>query len=748
MLRGPQRIGRLGLARLKKALIFPSEDLDLFTEPDCRAVIYRFNTNVLDTDRRELWCGGEPVTVEPQVFDLLILLIQNNARVVSKDEIIAQIWQGRIVSDATISTRINSARRAVGDNGRDQTVIRTIVRRGFRFVADLTEDAHGYLVGGASNQGIPNAPSDAIAISATHDAASVVHSAANEPKEKVLFSRHLGAILAAEIVGYWRLMNSDESKTLAALRKMRAETFGPTIAGQRGKIIKSMGSGWLVEFSNTVDAVNCALQLQERMAGHETIKLRIGIHIGDVLHEDVDIFGDAVNLATRLQEFTQPGSVSISEPVYANLDGTLAPAFDDAGQHALKNILRPVQIWVRNPGDAPSMNSRSIGSGRAAFAGFPMLAIEPVKTSDERTDVQELAHALTNDLQTYLGSSSWLTAAIVEQPGNRNYIVRSALRGRANRLRLEVSLSSATGQQLWASKYDGDLDDTFEWQDATAEDVTSNVFGHILDAENARLSTKQLASMTAEECLLCGLMHFSAIEPGGIREGLSFFQLAISKDQDLAPAYAWAAMSIFAAISIGRQEAVTEYLPSLPEWIHKARTLSAIGSNTVTYTALAKYVSERDVMVLRREIEEGLRRAPFDPEGLYACGFGYVFLGEPQAAQDCMRKCLRLGHLNPFSATARGGMAIACVQAGRDEAAIDHAKKAIVIAPSYSAPYRALAAACAHLGRQKEASEAITRVLELVPGDSVSFTRDRSSYRDTPGVRRYLEGLRLAGLPD
>ena len=119
--------------------------------------------------------------------------------------------------------------------------------------------------------------------------------------------RRLAAILAADVVGYSRLMGADEAGTLAALRKLRAELFGPVVAGQRGKVIKSMGDGWLVEFVSSVAAVSCALQVQDRLAGHETIKLRIGVHIGDVVHEAEDIFGNAVNVAARLQEVADPG---------------------------------------------------------------------------------------------------------------------------------------------------------------------------------------------------------------------------------------------------------------------------------------------------------------------------------------------------------------------------------------------------------------------------------------------------------
>lgn len=183
--------------------------------------------------------------------------------------------------------------------------------------------------------------------------------------------RRLAAILAADVVGYSRLMGADEAGTLAALRDLTAAVIGPACSGNRGKVVKSLGDGWLMRFPSAVDAVNCAMQMQDRLAGHDRFSLRIGILAGDVVHEEDDKFGDAVNIAARLEAECEPGEVIVSDAAFISLDGTLTPSFDDTGERALKNIARPVRVWTRPRPQPPSQNSTESDS-------LPRLTIAPV----------------------------------------------------------------------------------------------------------------------------------------------------------------------------------------------------------------------------------------------------------------------------------------------------------------------------------------------------------------------------------
>ncbi len=302
--------------------------------------------------------------------------------------------------------------------------------------------------------------------------------------------RKLAAILAADVVGYSRLLGNDEVSKLAALRQLRSELFAPTIAGHHGTIIKSMGDGWLVEFSSAADAVNCAMRVQDKLLDNATIKLRIGIHIGDIVHEDEDIFGDGVNIAARLQEIAQPGSVAISDAVQGALDGTLRPSFDDQGQQYLKNIAQPVRAWSR--GGEIAANP----SAYAHQAGFPRLSIAPIETSSDNAEVRDLADALTSDLETFLGASHWMLANISVKPIPNSYVARGILRARGSKIRLDMNLMAPDGERLLSDKYDGDLTDGFDWLDTTSQELATRLYGPILDREISSL--RQLPKRTEQ----------------------------------------------------------------------------------------------------------------------------------------------------------------------------------------------------------------------------------------------------------
>ncbi len=560
--------------------------------------------------------------------------------------------------------------------------------------------------------------------------------------------RKLAAVLAADIVGYSRLMGADEEQTLAALRQFRAEVFGPTVAGQTGKIIKSMGDGWLVLFESAVDAVGCALMLQDRLAGHGVIKLRIGVHIGDIAQEDEDIFGDAVNVAARLQEIAEQGGVTISDAIYGSLDGTLVPSFNDGGVRELKNIDRAIQTWHRaldGPG-TPSNHKRR--SACSAGMGFPSLKIEPVTTSDTRSDVRELAESLTSDLETYLNSAEWLLSKTNLEGTSQDYSLRAVLRARQDRLRLEARLSGAGGESLWTEKLDGDLADSFDWQDTVGEAIASNVLGRIRDAERQKLAASPIPDRSAAECLLSGLLDWNIADPQAVTHSLRLLQAAIQREPDNVMALTLAVSHLFSASACGYTDAIEEFLPLADEWLQRALSHPSLDVAEELCLACVKFRGTVDAAELRAAINRALRQSPFSAHVLAWAGWGWLWLGEPQQALDCFQKFGRLGRLSHYSEAVSGGFALACVQAGRDKAAIDHIENSLKTTRVHPTMSRALAAAYAHLGRSDEATAAIEQLLSLIPGETISAIRKRAKYAESPATRRYFEGLRMAGLPE
>jgi len=223
-------------------------------------------------------------------------------------------------------------------------------------------------------------------------------------------SRKLAAILAADVVGYSRMIGEDEAATLAALHGLRNEVFGPVFADCNGHVVKSMGDGWLVEFASAVEAVSAAMQVQDRLKQHPKIALRMGIHIGDVTHSEGEIYGDGINIAARLEALAPKAGVLISDAVYSSLDGTLSPSFEEAGSRTLKNIARPVITWLRAPDGAGDLAASTVAQQTAS--NLPVLNLRPIKNSDTRPEVQDIADALTADVGTYFGSINWLTTQI------------------------------------------------------------------------------------------------------------------------------------------------------------------------------------------------------------------------------------------------------------------------------------------------------------------------------------------------
>jgi class 3 adenylate cyclase len=284
----------------------------------------------LDLNRSALLApGGAEVPLGPKSFALLRLLAENAGRLLGRDEIMDAVWPGEFATDDSITRCVLEIRRALGDKG--QRVLRTVPKRGYLFAAEVT-----------------SGPLAAVDLAAPKPARPGGAEAETMPRVR----RRLAAILAADLVGYSRLLAEDEAATLAALRGMRAELLEPLAEAHGGRVFATMGDGFLAEFPSSVLALRCALALQaglaERGAGRpepERFAFRIGVDQGEVVEEGDGITGDGVNVAVRLQALAEPGGICMSGRVREDVAGKLALDPDDLGERALKNIPRPVRAF-------------------------------------------------------------------------------------------------------------------------------------------------------------------------------------------------------------------------------------------------------------------------------------------------------------------------------------------------------------------------------------------------------------------
>jgi adenylate cyclase len=349
--------------------------------------------------------------------------------------------------------------------------------------------------------------------------------------------RKLLAILAADVVGYSRLMEVDEAGTLARLKTHRLELIDPTIARHHGRIIKSIGDGLLVEFQSVVDAVECASEIQAGMARRNAdvsparaIQLRIGINLGDVIVDGDDIFGDGVNVAARLEALADPGGICVSAAVREQVGARLDAAFEDLGEQSVKNITRPIRIYrVSTSGAGAAAGAAGAGPGKAGAK--PSIAVLPFANISGDPEQEFFADGLTEDIITELSRFRELLVisrnSVFVHKGKPvkvqevargfgvDYVVEGSVRKAGDRVRVTVQLIDAeTDTHIWAERYDRELKDIFAIQDEITGAVVANLSGRVEAAAHERGARKPTENMAAYECVLAGkiLHHRSARE--------------------------------------------------------------------------------------------------------------------------------------------------------------------------------------------------------------------------------------------
>jgi adenylate cyclase len=363
-------------------------------------------------------------------------------------------------------------------------------------------------------------------------------------------TRKLAAILAADVVGYSRLIAEDEARTLDALRALRRESFEPLVAEHRGEVVKRMGDGWLVAFASVVDAAQCAIQVQERLSGHDRIKLRIGVHLGDIVHEDEDIYGDGVNIAARLQEVAEPGGILISGTAYESVIGRLDHSFEDAGEQRLKNIARSIRGWrwqaspLEPNGLAAPFQSNELADVEQTR---PSLAVLPFTNLSSDPEQEFFADGMTEDVINALSKFRWLfviargtmftfkdrqasTSQVADDLGVR-YVVEGSIRKAGNRVRVSVQLiDTATDTPFWSERYDRDLDDIFDVQDEVTMAIVTAIEPTLSSAERTRARRKAPENLDAWELYQRGLWHKYRFTADDNHQAISFVVVQTSSD--------------------------------------------------------------------------------------------------------------------------------------------------------------------------------------------------------------------------
>jgi adenylate cyclase len=344
--------------------------------------------------------------------------------------------------------------------------------------------------------------------------------------------RRLAAIMATDIVGYSRLIEADEARTLNAIRALRSQVIDPLIAEYRGRIVKLMGDGAIVEFASAVDAVACAVAVQEGVTVHQRevppekrIVFRLGINVGDVVVEGDDLLGDGVNIASRLEALAEPGGICIADAVQKQLAGKTDFAFEDGSERTLKNIAQPVRVWRW-----AKVPTQAVVGEPLPLPDKPSIAVLPFDNLSGQPEETYFSDGITEDIITGLArfrslfviarNSSFafrgkpIDLADIGRRLGVSYLLEGSVRRAGDRIRITAQLiEAATGAHLWAERHDRNLDDIFAVQDEVAQTIVATLFGRIEAAKHQQSLRKPTVSLAAYDFLLRGCVHLRGYAP-------------------------------------------------------------------------------------------------------------------------------------------------------------------------------------------------------------------------------------------
>jgi TolB-like protein/class 3 adenylate cyclase len=603
------------------------------------------------------------------------------------------------------------------------------------------------------------------------DAANQGHCLTGERVE-----RRLAAVLAADVTGYSRLMGADEEGTLSRLKVARKTLVDPTIAAHRGRIVKTTGDGMLVEFASAVDAVRSALEVQRSMAAQNAdvppdirIEFRIGIHVGDIIIDENDIFGDGVNIAARLEGIAEPGGICVSDDAYRQIRGKIEIACDDLGPQTLKNIAEPMHAWRLRIGaqGAPKAPLGSV-AGQASTLALPekpSIAVLPFQNMSGDPEQEYFADGIVEDITTALSRFNSLfviarnssftykgRAIDIKQVGRElgvRYVLEGSVRKSGDKVRITGQLIDTTnGAHLWADRFDGALADVFDLQDQVTTSVVGAIAPRLEQAEIERAKSKSTTNLDAYDHYLRGMANFNQATRAGIENSLKDFFKAMELDPTYAAPCSWAVI----AYSRRKQGLwMVDAGAEIAEGIRLSRKAIELGKDD----AVALCAGGFGLAFLGGELDAGLaltdRALALNPNLAVAwmsSGWIRSYLGEPDTAIKHLAHGMRLSPLDSQRFQFYMAMALAMRCAGRYEESAAWCTKVLQEHSDYVPAMWGYAVATALAGRIEDARATMARAMQIDPGMRLSRMPILSVLRRSEDRARFCEGARLAGMPE
>ena len=585
--------------------------------------------------------------------------------------------------------------------------------------------------------------------------------------------RRLAAILAADIAGYSRLMSGDEEGTLRQLKAHRKEVIDPKITEHRGRVVKTTGDGMLVEFVSVVDAVRCAVDIQRSMIDRNAkvpaesrIQFRVGINVGDIISDDNDIYGDGVNVAARLEALAEPGGIYVSRVVHDQVCNKLSFGFEDMGEQTVKNIAQPIGVHrielAENAVPAVKKSTSAASKTEHSSSNRPSLAVLPFANMSGDPEQEYFADGISEDIITALSKLRWFfviarnssftykgkavdVKRVARELGVR-YVLEGSVRKGGNRVRITTQLiDAATGNHLWADRYDGDLTDIFALQDEITRKVVAAIEPKLLEAEGLRSQSRSPEDISAWDMVIHANSLFWRMTKSEGEAAIAMLKQAVERHPDYAPAHSMLAFVLlvwgYAGWTLSEQEPQTKQAATLA-----ARAAELDDSDPWAHLALGYIaVTRRSPGEAVAEFQRAINLNPNFAAAHGYLGWGLALDGQSEQAITHLEEAIRMSPHDPQNAIFYVGFAVAHYLAGRYSEAIGFARKAIQQRQGLAAGYRIYIASLAQVGQINEARRELARLKELHPDFSIAWIEKYVPYTSAPMVK-FIEGMRKAGL--
>lgn len=580
--------------------------------------------------------------------------------------------------------------------------------------------------------------------------------------------RRLAAIVCADVAGYSRLMGADEEGTHAAFKAHRSAIY-PVILNYGGRVVKNTGDGFLLEFPSIVGAIESAIAVQALMAernnhlpADRVMQFRLGVHMGDVIADEDEVFGDGVNIAVRLESVAAPGGVAISAKAYHEASRHLSVTLVDTGSHRFKNIDEAVAVWTWEPGGSDSRSREpKYASNLPAQYRTAIVGVLPFTNLSDSADeyfsdglTEDLIHALSlqsffrvlSRNATFSFKGKYLSTRLIAREIDASYLIQGSVRRAGAKIRVTAELiAPENGEQLWAGRYDRDIGDLFAMQDEITTSLCAALAPEIYRAEASAPARSSATDLTAWDRFLKGLSRYYRHTKADFETAIDLFREAIALDPALSIAQAYLATVLVQAVQYGWIKSTGQLWAeamSLAESSVRLDPRSAFAFQILSYMHAMEGHYEAAMEAAKRAVKLN----PYDMGARGVLGIAHFVIGEHRQAVELFSTAVQRGNSDPRYKWAALN-AFGHYLLGQYDASLSWAREALYLNPKHLQVLAVRAAALAQLGRSEEAAKAAEVLLTSFPTLTVERHLRNFRWKTPADIAHYREGLLKAGVP-